>query len=218
DRDRSNGFHNADIIVNQQISYIVMTGDAITGFSQLFEYWFYEYCGVGHPIVKEALKITLYPCLKAWEKGNMKKTNDQAGNLFTIARYLIGHWTNVSINWQPWGTSVALQLNNVFTASYLSRKRMSLQVPNGNYEYYMGNRCWRVLKASITPVVVISVEVHRLSPDFTLPNLERARAKPGVDMDCGQRRRKAIPINRCGAASYVNVFITARGVMVPDSW
>ncbi|KAF6143190.1 hypothetical protein GIB67_035604 [Kingdonia uniflora] len=31
----------------------VTTGDAITGFVQLLTYWFYEYCGVGHPIVKE---------------------------------------------------------------------------------------------------------------------------------------------------------------------
>ncbi|KAF6169817.1 hypothetical protein GIB67_034209 [Kingdonia uniflora] len=31
----------------------VTTGGAITEFSQLLEYWFYEYCGVGHPIVKE---------------------------------------------------------------------------------------------------------------------------------------------------------------------
>ncbi|KAF6177115.1 hypothetical protein GIB67_005103 [Kingdonia uniflora] len=43
----------------------VTTGGAITGFSQLLEYWFYEYCGVGHPIVKEALKFTPYPRLKA---------------------------------------------------------------------------------------------------------------------------------------------------------
>ncbi|KAF6137283.1 hypothetical protein GIB67_036320 [Kingdonia uniflora] len=31
----------------------VTTGGAITGFVQLLPYWFYEYCGVGHPIVKE---------------------------------------------------------------------------------------------------------------------------------------------------------------------
>ncbi|KAF6141123.1 hypothetical protein GIB67_006568 [Kingdonia uniflora] len=35
----------------------VTTGIAITGFSQLFEYWFFEYCGVGHPIVKEEVKF-----------------------------------------------------------------------------------------------------------------------------------------------------------------
>ncbi|KAF6165122.1 hypothetical protein GIB67_000706 [Kingdonia uniflora] len=31
----------------------ITTGSAITRLSQLLEYWFYEYCGVGHTIVKE---------------------------------------------------------------------------------------------------------------------------------------------------------------------
>ncbi|KAF6159630.1 hypothetical protein GIB67_034592, partial [Kingdonia uniflora] len=31
----------------------VTTGGSITGFVQLLTYWFYEYCRVGHPIVKE---------------------------------------------------------------------------------------------------------------------------------------------------------------------
>ncbi|KAF6161348.1 hypothetical protein GIB67_025610 [Kingdonia uniflora] len=31
----------------------VTTGGAITGFVKLLPYWFYEYCRVGHPIVKE---------------------------------------------------------------------------------------------------------------------------------------------------------------------
>ncbi|KAF6135781.1 hypothetical protein GIB67_028637 [Kingdonia uniflora] len=34
----------------------VTIGGAITGFVQFLLYWFYEYCGVGHPIVKEELK------------------------------------------------------------------------------------------------------------------------------------------------------------------
>ncbi|KAF6172410.1 hypothetical protein GIB67_025915 [Kingdonia uniflora] len=76
---------------------------AITGFSQLIEYWFYDYCRVGHPIASNALKMTSYPRLKAWEKGNKKKINNQAGNLFTIARYLIDHRTIKSIIWHPWG-------------------------------------------------------------------------------------------------------------------
>ncbi|KAF6148697.1 hypothetical protein GIB67_040763, partial [Kingdonia uniflora] len=46
------------------------TGGAITGFLPLLEYWFYEYCRVGHPIVKEALKITSYPRLQL--TGNLK--------------------------------------------------------------------------------------------------------------------------------------------------
>ncbi|KAF6157839.1 hypothetical protein GIB67_003739 [Kingdonia uniflora] len=47
----------------------VTTGGAITGFSQLLEYWFYEYCGVGHPIVKEEVKFSAYPRLRACERG-----------------------------------------------------------------------------------------------------------------------------------------------------
>ncbi|KAF6152233.1 hypothetical protein GIB67_005887 [Kingdonia uniflora] len=31
----------------------VTTGGTITGFVQLLPDWFYKYCGVGHPIVKE---------------------------------------------------------------------------------------------------------------------------------------------------------------------
>ncbi|KAF6134720.1 hypothetical protein GIB67_002121 [Kingdonia uniflora] len=69
----------------------VTTGGTIIRFSQLLEYWFYEYYGVGHPIVNEALKITSYPCLNAWKKGNKKKTNYQTINLFTLCIYLIDH-------------------------------------------------------------------------------------------------------------------------------
>ncbi|KAF6171571.1 hypothetical protein GIB67_018095 [Kingdonia uniflora] len=43
----------------------VMTGCVITGFFQLLTYWFYEYCGVGHPIVKEEVKFSAYPRLRA---------------------------------------------------------------------------------------------------------------------------------------------------------
>ncbi|KAF6147198.1 hypothetical protein GIB67_039328 [Kingdonia uniflora] len=96
-----------------------MTRGAITGFSQFLKYLFYDNCGVGHPIVKETLKFTSYPGLKAWEKGNRKKTNDQATILFTLGRYLIDHWTIESINWQPWEESALLYLDDVPTASLL---------------------------------------------------------------------------------------------------
>ncbi|KAF6149728.1 hypothetical protein GIB67_017461 [Kingdonia uniflora] len=79
----------------------VTTGGAITGFSQLLEYWFYEYCRVGHPIFKEEVKFSAYPHLRAWERGNKKKTNDQAGNLFTLGRYIIDHRTIETITWRP---------------------------------------------------------------------------------------------------------------------
>ncbi|KAF6176896.1 hypothetical protein GIB67_030579 [Kingdonia uniflora] len=43
----------------------VTTRCAIIGFVQLLTYWFYEYCGVGHPITKEDVKYLAYPCLRA---------------------------------------------------------------------------------------------------------------------------------------------------------
>ncbi|KAF6150256.1 hypothetical protein GIB67_017156 [Kingdonia uniflora] len=39
-----------------RVSHIYYTGKELT-------YWFYEYCGVGHPIVKEEGKYPAYPCL-----------------------------------------------------------------------------------------------------------------------------------------------------------
>ncbi|KAF6140568.1 hypothetical protein GIB67_013861 [Kingdonia uniflora] len=43
----------------------VMTGGAITRFVQLLTYWFYKYCGVDHLIVKEDVKYSAYPHLRA---------------------------------------------------------------------------------------------------------------------------------------------------------
>ncbi|KAF6156333.1 hypothetical protein GIB67_013777 [Kingdonia uniflora] len=80
----------------------VTTRGAITGFSQLIEYWFYEYCGVGNPIVKEEVKFSAYSRLRAWERGNRKKTNDQAANLYMLGRYHIDHHTIETITWEPW--------------------------------------------------------------------------------------------------------------------
>ncbi|KAF6157637.1 hypothetical protein GIB67_037210 [Kingdonia uniflora] len=84
----------------------VTTGGAITGFVQLLPYWFYEYYGVGHPIVKEEVKYPTYPRLRAWERGNRKKTNDQAANLFIIGRYHIDQRTVETITWEPWFDSI----------------------------------------------------------------------------------------------------------------
>ncbi|KAF6155972.1 hypothetical protein GIB67_039303 [Kingdonia uniflora] len=80
----------------------VTTGGAIIGISQLLEYWFYEYFEVGHPIVKEDAKFSAYPRLRAWERGNRKKGNDQATNLFILGRYHINHRTIETITWRPW--------------------------------------------------------------------------------------------------------------------
>ncbi|KAF6176713.1 hypothetical protein GIB67_025777 [Kingdonia uniflora] len=65
-------------------------------------YWFYEYCGVGHPIVKEEVKYSAYLRLRVWERENRRKTNDQSTNLFILSRYHIDHRTIETITWEPW--------------------------------------------------------------------------------------------------------------------
>ncbi|KAF6155071.1 hypothetical protein GIB67_035818 [Kingdonia uniflora] len=119
---------------------VVTTGGTITGFVQLLPYWFYEYCAVGHPIVKEEVKYPAYPRLRAWERGNRRKTNDQVANLFIIGIYHIDHRTAETIKWVPWFDSPVSDTEDVLNAKLLSRKRIPLQVPNRNYEYYLGDR------------------------------------------------------------------------------
>ncbi|KAF6166365.1 hypothetical protein GIB67_034916 [Kingdonia uniflora] len=124
------------------VRHIYYTGKELT-------YWFYEYCGVGHPIVKEEVKYPAYSRLRAWEKGNMRKTNDQAANLFIIGRYYIDHRTVETITWEPWFDSTVSETEDVLNAKLLSRKRIPLQVPNGNCEYYLGDRCYRQVTGEV---------------------------------------------------------------------
>ncbi|KAF6156141.1 hypothetical protein GIB67_024111 [Kingdonia uniflora] len=95
-------------VTRSSLDTAVMTRVAITGFVQLLMYLFYEYCGVGHLIVKE---------------------------------------------------------KDVLTAKLLSRKRMPLQVPNGNCEYYLGDKGWRQLEgeACIPLNPLLSMSPH-ISP------------------------------------------------------
>ncbi|KAF6154483.1 hypothetical protein GIB67_028375 [Kingdonia uniflora] len=77
------------------------------------QYWFYEYCGVGHPIVKEEVKFSAYPRIRAWEKGNRRKTNDQATNLFILGKYHIDHRTIETITWKPWLDSTVSEIEEL---------------------------------------------------------------------------------------------------------
>ncbi|KAF6151155.1 hypothetical protein GIB67_037363 [Kingdonia uniflora] len=113
------------------------------------QYWFYEYCGVAHPIVKEDVKYSAYPHLRAWEKRNRKKRNYQATNLFILGRYHIDHRTVDTVTWKPWLESAVSEIEDVLTAKLLFGKRIPLQVPNGNCEYYLGDRCWRQLAGEV---------------------------------------------------------------------
>ncbi|KAF6133919.1 hypothetical protein GIB67_040683 [Kingdonia uniflora] len=124
----------------------VTTGGAITGFSQLLPYWFYEYCRFGHPIVKEEVKYPAYPRLKVRERGNRRKTIDQATNLFILGRYHVDHRTAEAITWDPWLDYAMSKTEDVLTAKLISHKRVPLQIQNGNYKYYLRDRCWRQLE------------------------------------------------------------------------
>ncbi|KAF6137702.1 hypothetical protein GIB67_023636 [Kingdonia uniflora] len=153
----------------------VTTGGAITGFSQLL-----EYCGIGHPIVKEEVKFSAYPRLRAWEKGNRRKTNDQATNMFILGRYHIDHRTIETITWEPWLESTVSEIEDVLTAKLLSRKRMPLQVPNRNCEYYLGDIYCRQLSSEAR----ISLDPpHSMSPHIRPAALQEIRQAGFLDCE-----------------------------------
>ncbi|KAF6138584.1 hypothetical protein GIB67_032478, partial [Kingdonia uniflora] len=174
---------------------VVMTGGAIIRFVQHLTYWFYEYCGVGHPIVKEDVMFSAYPRLRAYEKGNRREKNDQETNLFILGRYHIYHRPVYTITWEPWLESAVPEIDDALTVKLLSRKKMSLQVPNGNCKYYLGDRCWRQLagKAHISLDPPLSMLPH-ISPtalqemrQASLPG-EAEGSDPGWHMEWTWRR------------------------------
>ncbi|KAF6136599.1 hypothetical protein GIB67_016055 [Kingdonia uniflora] len=132
----------------------VMTGGAITGFVQLLTYWFYEYCGVGHPIVKEDVK------------------------------YHIEHRTVDRITWEPWLDYAISEIGYVLTKKLLSRKERETyasywgeQTSEVGHLLTDSQRMGNIdlfgpttLKTGITPVVVTSMSLHSLSQDFSLPD------------------------------------------------
>ncbi|KAF6162595.1 hypothetical protein GIB67_003141 [Kingdonia uniflora] len=122
----------------KEVSYLLY-GQQSANLSLALQQLFYKYYGVGHPIVKEDVQFLAYLRLRAWEMGNRRKTNDQATNLFI--------------------------LDDVLTAKLLCRKSMPLHVPNGNCEYYLGDRCWRQLagEARIPLNSLLSISPH-ISP------------------------------------------------------
>ncbi|KAF6154831.1 hypothetical protein GIB67_033860 [Kingdonia uniflora] len=216
----------------------VTTGGAITGFVQLLTYWFYEYCEVGHPIVKEEVKFSAYPRLRAWERGNRRKINDQATNLFILGRYHIDHHIVETITWEPWLDSTVSETEDVLTAKLICRKRMPLQVPNKNCEYYLGDRCWRQLEgeARIPLDPPLSMSSH-ISPAalhemrqagfldceqfVRVPGLQFAwrggGARPGVVHGVDRATRDAP--HRPLEEPTTHVFLLRRrGAVAPDSW
>ncbi|KAF6151759.1 hypothetical protein GIB67_010333 [Kingdonia uniflora] len=144
------------------------------------QYWFYEYCGVGHPIVRKEVKYPAYLYLRAWERGNRRKINDQTANLFIIGRYHIDHRTVETITWEPWFDSAVSETEDVLNAKLISRKRIPLQVPNGNCKYYLGDRCWR----QVTGEVCILLDPPlSMSPHISPAALHEMRQAGFVDCE-----------------------------------
>ncbi|KAF6135125.1 hypothetical protein GIB67_040436 [Kingdonia uniflora] len=142
----------------------LMSRGAITGF-----YWFYKYCGVVHPIVKEEVKFSSYPRLRTWERGNKTKTNDQTTNMFILCIYHIDHCTIEMIIWEPWSESQVSEIEDVLTTKLLSQ-------------------------LGIAPIVVTSASVHSLSQDFSFPGKVEG-PDSGWQMEWTGRRER-LPITR----------------------
>ncbi|KAF6157732.1 hypothetical protein GIB67_037305 [Kingdonia uniflora] len=54
-----------------------------------------------------------YMCLRAWERRNRRKINDQTTNLFILGRYYIDHRTIETITWEPWFNSAVSETKDV---------------------------------------------------------------------------------------------------------
>ncbi|KAF6154697.1 hypothetical protein GIB67_038666 [Kingdonia uniflora] len=183
-------------------SHIYYTGKKLT-------YWFYEYCEVDHPIVMDEVKYPAYPCLRAWERGNSRKTNDQAANLFIISRCHIDHRTVEMITWDPWFDSAVSETEDVLNAKLLSRKRIPLLVLNENCEYFLGDRCWK----QVTGEVRIPLDPPlSMSPHISLAALHEMRQAGFVDCE-----QFMVGVVRETYASYWARQISEVGHMLTDS-
>ncbi|KAF6154611.1 hypothetical protein GIB67_023402 [Kingdonia uniflora] len=147
------------------VSHIYYTGKELT-------YWFYEYCRVGHPIVKEEVK------------------------------YHIDHRTVETITWEPWFDSAVSETDDVTGEVRISLDPPLSMSPHispaalhemrqagmGNLDLFGPS----ALRAGITPVVVTSASVHSLSQNFSLPG-EAEGPDLGWHMEwIGQRERLPI--------------------------
>ncbi|KAF6157884.1 hypothetical protein GIB67_015200 [Kingdonia uniflora] len=174
------------------------------------QYRFYEYCGVGHPIVKEDVKFSAYPRLRAWKRGNKKKINDQANNLFMLGKYHIDHQTIETITWRPWLEYAVSELDDIQRVSLMSRTRMPLQVLNRNCEYYLYDKCWRYLTSNTG--IPLDPPLSML-PHLSPTNLQAMRQAGFVDCEqfvIGEERetyvRFILGCPNCGGRPLVDRF------------
>ncbi|KAF6162541.1 hypothetical protein GIB67_003087 [Kingdonia uniflora] len=108
-------------------------------------------------------------------EGNRRMANDQATNLFILGRYHIVYRTIESITRELWLEFEVSKIGDILTAKLIFYLRMPLQVPNGNYEYYLGDRCWRHLvgEAHIPLDPPLSMSPH-ISP-MTIHEMRQVR-------------------------------------------
>ncbi|KAF6152648.1 hypothetical protein GIB67_008085 [Kingdonia uniflora] len=120
-------------------------------------YWFYEYCGVGHPIVKEEVtdevRIPLDPPLSMLPHISPAALHKmrQAG-FVDYEQFVVGEERNTYASY--WAGQIS-EVGHMLTDS----QRM------GNLDLFGPS----TLRAGIIPVVVTSASVHSLSQDFSLP-------------------------------------------------
>ncbi|KAF6135029.1 hypothetical protein GIB67_014078 [Kingdonia uniflora] len=162
----------------------VMTGGAITRFVHLLAYWFYEYYGAGHPIVKEDIKqltgearLLLDPPLNMLPHISLTILKEMRHARFLhCEQFVIGEEReNYASYWVEQTSEVGPLL--------IDSQRM------GNIDLFRPS----ALKAGITPVVVTSALVHSLSQDFSLHGVTEG-PDPGWHMEW-TGRREMLPIH-----------------------
>ncbi|KAF6139879.1 hypothetical protein GIB67_009726 [Kingdonia uniflora] len=157
-------------------------------------YWFYEYYGVGHPIVKEEVKFLTYSHLRAWLTGEAHIPLDpplsmslhirpatlqemRQTEFLDCEQFVVGEERENCASY--WAEQI-FEVGHLLTDS----QRM------GNIDLFRPTALW----AGITPVVVTLASVHSLSQDFSLPSEPK-----GPDPEwhiVWIERRKMLPIHR----------------------
>ncbi|KAF6161347.1 hypothetical protein GIB67_009234 [Kingdonia uniflora] len=152
------------------VNHIYYTGKELT-------YWFYEYCGVGHPIVKEERQLEGEACIPLDPPLSMSPHISPAAlQEMRQARFLDCEQFMVEEERETYAsywTKQTLDVGHMLTDSL----RM------GNIDLFGPT----ALKTSITPVVVTSASVHSLSQDFSLHG-EAEGSDPGWHMEWTGRR------------------------------
>ncbi|KAF6168125.1 hypothetical protein GIB67_011510 [Kingdonia uniflora] len=145
-------------------------------------YWFYEYCGVGHPIVKEELEgdaripldppLSMSPHISPAALHEMRQTG-----FLDYEQFVVGEDQET---YASYWVEETLEVGYMLTDSQIM----------GNIDLFR----LTALRAGITPVVVTSASVHSAFQDFSLPG-ETEGPDQGWRMEW-TGRREILPIAR----------------------